>query len=571
MTMMLKNSTLVLTCATTVAALAFSSVPAAAQQRTSDVRVQELIREAARIAARGQTSTPTTAQLGGQTTAPASGPKIALTLEDAVKLTLERNLDIAVQRLNPEISDLAIATARAAYFPSLTSTVLTQGQTTASTNSIAGGAAAVGVTNDAANWNGGLAQNLRWGGGSYNLALNNTRSTSTSTVSLYNPSYTPLWTAQFTQPLLRNLTTDSNRQQLQISRLNRDISDVQLKATITNTVSNVRNAYWDYVFAVQSVDVAKQSLDLANKQVEDNQTRVQVGTMAPIDVVQAQAQAASALQNLVVAQANMRTSELALKRLIVSGTEDPNWNATIDPVDRPDFRPEAIDLDAAIRRALSQRTDLAIAQKDVQANDVTLKYLSDQTRPQADLVANYGLSGIGGTQLIRANNGVGTTSNPVVSTIPGNYFDSVSSLFGANYPRWTVQVNFSYPLGLSTQQASVARARVQLNQVQAQLKQIELQVATEVTNQAITIRSNAERVQAAQSARELAQRQLDAENSKFAVGMSTNYFVITAQNQLATAQNNELQAILNYRKSLVDFDRLQQTTLQNQNITLVGR
>jgi outer membrane protein TolC len=571
MTMMLKNSTLALSCAATFAALVFSNAPAAAQQRTSEVRVQELIREAARIAAGGQTSTPTTAQLGGQTTPATSGPKMPLTLEDAVKLTLERNLDIAVQRLNPEISDLGIATARAAYFPALTSTLLAQGQTTASTNSIGGGAAAVGVTNDAANWNGGLAQNLRYGGGSYSLTLNNTRATSTSTVSLYNPSYTPLWSAQFTQPLLRNFATDSNRQQLQVSRLNRDISDVQLKSTITNTVSNVRNAYWDYVFAVQSVDVAKQSLDLANKQVEDNQTRVQVGTMAPIDVVQAQAQSASALQNLVVAQAQMRTSELALKRLIVSGTEDPNWNVTIDPVDRPDFRPEAIDLDAAIRRALSQRTDLAIAQKDVQANDVTLKYLSDQTKPQADLQANYGLSGIGGTQLIRANNGVGTTTNPVTGTVPGNYFDSLSSLFGASYPRWTVQLNFSYPLGLSTQQASVARARVQLNQVQAQLKQIELQVATEVTNQAITIRSNAERVQAAQSARELAQKQLDAENSKFAVGMSTNYFVITAQNQLATAQNNELQAILNYRKSLVDFDRLQQTTLQSQNITLVGR
>src|SRR4029077_6369479 len=113
------------------------------------------------------------------------------------------------------------------------------------------------------------------------------------------------------------------------------------------------------------------------------------------------AQSASALQNLVVAQATMRTAELALKRLIVNGTQDPNWNATIDPVDRPDFRPEPVDLDAAIRRALSQRTDLMIAQKDVMMNDVTLKYLADQTRPQADVVANYGLSGIGGTQLIR--------------------------------------------------------------------------------------------------------------------------------------------------------------------------
>jgi outer membrane protein TolC len=571
MTMMLKNSPLVPSCAAMVAALAISTIPAAAQQRTSEVRVQELIREAARIAASGQTSTPTTAQQGGQTTAPAAGPKLALTLEEAVRLTLERNLDIAVQRLNPEISDLAVATARAAYFPSLTSTLLTQGITQGSTNSVAGGSAAQPVTQDAANWNGGIAQNLRYGGGNYSLTLNNTRSTTTAQTSFYNPFYQPLWTASYTQPILRNFGIDSNRQQLQITRINRDITDVQLKATITNTVSNVRNAYWDYVFAIQSVDVAKQTLDLANKQVEDNQTRVQVGTMAPIDVVQAQAQAASSLQNLVVSQAQMRTAELALKRLIVNGTQDPNWNATIDPVDRPEFRPEEIDLDAAIRRALSQRTDLQIAQKDVQVNDVTLKYLSDQTKPQADLVANYALSGIGGTQLIRQSSGVGTTSNPVIQTIPGGYGDALTSLFGANYPRWTVQLNFSYPLGLSTQQASVARARVQLNQVQAQLKQIELQVATELTNQAITIRSNNERVQAAQSARELAQKQLEAENSKFAVGMSTNYFVITAQNQLATAQNNELQAILNYRKSLVDFDRLQQTTLQSQNITLVGR
>jgi outer membrane protein len=449
--------------------------------------------------------------------------------------------------------------------------VATQSLTQASTNTITGGSIGSGITNGTGTWNGGVTQSIPWGGGNYTLTLNNSRGTSDAAIQRYNPSYTPVWSAQYVQPLLRGFRTDSIRQQLQVTKINRDISDVQLKATITNTVSNVRNAYWDYVFALQSVDVAKQSLDLANKQVEDNQTRVQVGTMAPIDVVQAQAQAASSLQNLVVAQAQMRTSELALKRLIVDGTQDPNWSATIDPVDRPEFRAETIDLDAAIRRALSQRTDLAIAQKDVQANDVTLKYLNDQTKPQADLQANYGLAGVGGTQIFRTGTGVAGDLGTVTETIPGGYGNALSSLWSGSFPRWTVGVNISYPLGLSSQQASVARARVQLNQVQAQLKQMELQVATELTNQAITIRSNAERVQAAQSARELAQRQLDAENSKFAVGMSTNYFVITAQNQLATAQNNELQAILNHRKSLVDFDRLQQTTLQSLNITIVGR
>src|SRR6266566_4176078 len=166
---------LMLSCAAAMAAIALSGASASAQQRTSEVRFQELIRQAAQIAASGQTSTPTTAQQGGQTTAPAAGPKVALTLEDAVKLTLDRNLDIAVQRLNPEISDLAVATVQAAYLPNLTSTLLAQGQTQASTNSIAGGTAAQAVTNDGTNWNGGLAQNLRKGGGTYSVSLNNTR------------------------------------------------------------------------------------------------------------------------------------------------------------------------------------------------------------------------------------------------------------------------------------------------------------------------------------------------------------------------------------------------------------
>jgi outer membrane protein len=142
-------------------------------------------------------------------------------------------------------------------------------------------------------------------------------------------------------------------------------------------------------------------------------------------------------------------------------------------------------------------------------------------------------------------------------------------LLHANYPTWTFALNVSYPLGTSAQESSLARARLQSNQVEAQLKQIELQIATDVTNAATSVQNNIERVQAAQAARDFAQKQYEAEQSKFEVGMSTNYFVVQSQRDLATAQNNELQAVLNYRKSLVEVERLQQTTLQNLNITLV--
>jgi outer membrane protein len=539
----------------------------------SENRIQELIRQAAERVANGQT----TVQPGGGTgqttqTTPAAGdtrPVVRLTLDDAVKAALDHNLDIAVQRLNPAINDIAIASLRAVYHPSLTSQIATQSQTNPSTSSIGGAAAGVGIDTGLTTYNGGIAQNIPWGGGGFNALLNNNKSTTAATTNLFNPAYNTNWSAQYTQPLLRGFRTDSTRQQLAVTKINRDISDVQLRSTITNTLSNVRNAYWDYVFAVQSVEVATQSVALAEQLVKDNQTRVEVGTMAPIDVVQAQSQAATQQQTLVAAQATRRTAELALKRLIVDGTGDPAWNASIDPIDRPDFLPETIDVDGAVRRALSERTDIDIARKNIDANTATLKYLNDQLLPQADLVGQYGLAGLGGTQLITSGTGVGG-SRQIIGTIPGGYNNALSTLVNGKYPRWAVALNLSYPLGTSAQEASVARARVQLNQVGAQLKQIELQVATDVTNAAITVRSNIELVHAAQVARDFAQQTMSAEQSKFEVGMSTNYNVILTQRDLATAQNNELQAVLGYRKSLVELERLQQTTLTSLNVTVLS-
>jgi len=547
--------------------LAVSGLAAPARAQVSEARIRELIKQAADPNSRLQT--PATAQPG---TTNDNRPVVGLTLDDAVKFALERNLDIAVQRLNPEINDIAYASIKSVYHPSVTSLISTQSTTAASTSTTSGGSAAgqpiiVGTTN----YNGGLAQSIPWGGGSATVTLNNPKNTTTSLNTLFNPTFQPSWSGTYVQPLFRNLTIDSTRRSLQVTKINRDISDVQLRATITNTLSNVRNAYWDYVFAVQSVDVARQSVALATQLVKDNQTRVEVGTMAPIDVVQAQSQAATQQQLLVAAIGSMRTAELALKRLIVAGTQDPNWNVRLDPTDRPDFRAEPIDVEAAVRRALSERTDLQTAKKNIEANDVTLRYLVDQMRPQVDLSATYGLVGLGGSQYTYATDAVGNTVNKIpTGIIPGGYGDALNTLFHSQYPRWTVAVNISYPLGVSSQDASVARARVQQNQVVAQTKQIELQVATDVTNSAINVQSGVERVQAAQAARELAQKTLEAEQSKFEVGMSTNYNVILAQRDLATAQSNELQSVLNYRKALVEFERVQSTTLSNLNVTVLS-
>jgi outer membrane protein TolC len=551
----------------TIAAVALAlAAPAGAQQLT-DAQIHDLVKQAtAHLAAAGQAGTQAPATSAPQAATPTQ-PTVRLTLDDAVKAALDHNLNIAVQRLNPEVQDVSIASLQSVYRPSLTSQLSTQTVNNPSTSTIGGGAAGAAIQQGLTTWNGGIAQSLPWLGGSYSLTLNNIKQTTSSNNTLFNPVYRPTWSFQLTQPLLRGRSIDGNRQSIQVTKINRDISDVQLRSTITNTLSNVREAYWNYVFAVQSVEVAQQQLNLANQLVADNQVRVQVGTMAPLDVFTAQSQAATARQNLTVAEGTMRTNQVALKQLIVAGTEDPLWNANIDPVDRPDFAPMNVDVEAAVKNALSARTDLQIAKKNLEANTVTTRYLREQLLPQADLVANYGWTGLGGTQFITQGSGLART---VVGTLPGGYGDALSTLFRNLYPQWTVTLNLSYPLGLSSAEATVARAKIQQTQNETQIKQIELQIATDVTNAATTIRSDAERVQAAQAARALAQQALDAEQAKFQVGMSTNYLVIQQQNALATAQNNELQAILNYRNAIVEFERLQQTTLQNLGVTIVS-
>jgi len=525
---------------------------------------QSSVQAAIRAAAQAPAQPPApTAPIPGQT-----GPRVPLTLDEAVKLALDHNLDIAVQRLNPTTFDLSLAGLRAVYNPTVTSNLQAQSTHNPATSTISGATAGTAVVAGADNVNVGMAKSFYRGGGNLAVALNNTRTTTTSLNASYNPQIVPNWSGTYTQPLMRNFKIDSNRQLLVVTKLNQDISDLQLQSTITNTTANVRNAYWDYVFALQSVEVAQQSLNLANELVRNNQTKVQIGTLAPIDVVQAQSQSAAQRQVLVTAQGTARTAEIALKRLLVDGTSDPLWSSTIDPVDRPDFSPAAVDVGAAILNAQSRRLDVMQAKKSLSINDVTMKYLENQTLPQADLVGRYGLTALGGTHLITSSDSV--NRGQVIGQEQFSYFDTLGTLFQSKFPQWTLSLNFSYPLGTSAQEASIARAKIQGNQVEAQLKQIDLQVATDVSNAGVNVQNAVERVQAAQAARDLAQQQLNAENSKFAVGMSTNFNIVQAQRDLATAQNNELQAILAYRKALVEFDRVQQTGTAG-NITIIGR
>jgi outer membrane protein len=541
--------------ASLLAVLACAVMPAhLLAQAPSTARVRELL---AQVASTQPTQPPATA---GATTAVET---IELKLEEAVALALDRNLDIAVERLNPQTYDLTIAALRATYKPVLSTTFGQNNVTQLPTNQLVGGAA---VQQDQTTVNVGGSQQIPWGGGSFALSFNNRRQDSTSSFNTFNPQYNSAFSALFTQPLLRNLKTDPTRTLLRVTAINRTISDLQLRNTITNILAGVRNAYWDYVYTIEALAVQQRSLDLAQKLLEDNRVRVEVGTLAPIDVVQAEAEVANRRQDIALVQAQMKTAELVLKRLIVSGTDDPRWRARLNPVDRPPLDRTPVDLESALRAALDKRLDLAQSRQTLAANGLSLQLLSNQRLPAADLVASYGLQGIGGTRFIR-DGGLG---GAITETIPGGYNDALRLLRDRDYPQWNVALTLSYPIGGSPADANYARAQVTVRQTQAQIKALELQIAAEVTNAASQMESNIQRVEAATAARELAQKRLEAETSKFEVGLSTNFFVVQAQRDLAEAENSELRARLDYQKSRVDFERAQQSSLEGAGISIIS-
>ena len=531
--------------------LAVTSARSVAAQSQEDARRDSLVREAvARFARESTVSAPTPASVHAVVHAVSVRE---LRLMDAVELALSQNLDIAVERLTPQATDFQLAGLRNSYRPLASSTIGVRSQVNPPTNQLNGGQR---VTNDTTTYNFGVAQEVPWGGGTFALTFNNSRLATSNLFANYNPTFSSTLTASYLQPLLRDFGIDNIRQQIAIAQINRDIGAETLRATIAQTIANVRNAYWELAYARAAVDVAQRSLELAQKLVEDNQARVEVGTLAPLDVVQAEAEAANRRHTVAQVEATLATAQLTLKRLLVTGTSDPLWTQELRATDVPQLDAPPLDIEGAVRTALEKRTDLATARKNLDSNDVTLRFWRNQTRPAVDLQVVYGAQGVGGTQFIREGTGLGSI---VTGTNPGGYNDALSLLRARDFPTWNAAVTVSYPIGGTNADGQYARTRVLRTQQSTRLRALELQVATEVTNAALQVQANVRRVEAARAARAFAERRLDAEQSKFEVGLSTNFFVVQAQRDLADAQNVELRALTDLQRALVTFERAQES------------
>jgi outer membrane protein len=478
-----------------------------------------------------------------------------LSVDEAVQLAAENNLGIEIARVNPLLEDLNTASIRTAWVPSFNTTLATTSAVSPNTGFLSG-AAGNSSTDKRFNSDVGVSQLLPWGG-NYSVGWTGARSTTNSIFTNFSPQLRSNLSLAFSQPLLRNFSIDNTRQQLLLSRKQREIVDVQLRQTLASTERAVRNAYWDLVYAIQFLQVQRQSLELAQENLRNTRARIEIGTTPPIDEIEPEAEVAQREEAVITAEAQIQTAEDALRMLIFDTTDPDFWSIGIEPTDIPAFELLSIDTDAAVRRALDVRSDMAQSRRALEQSDITLVYLRNQTRPELNADFDYSVAGVGGTQLIRT----GPIGGDVVDQTERSFGAVLGDLVSNDFPTWNARLTFRYPLGQSSQQAALARARLQYNQTLTELRQQELQIVRQVRDAARQVQTNQQRVVTTRRAREFAERRLEAEQRKLAAGTSTNYLVLQAQRDLAQARNTELNAIIDYQRSVVDFATVQEIPL----------
>lgn len=492
------------------------------------------------------------------------GPIRRMSIDEAVSTALKQNLDLEVQRINPELQALSIDQFKAAYTPNFVSTVSTSDATTPSTSFLSG-TGNTGTTNGRTLFNFGVSALTPWYGGSYDVRWNNSRNTTNNAFSTFNPQLNSSISATFSQPLLKNFKLNGTQQQLIVSQKNKEISDVQLQQSITLTERNVRNAYYDLTYAIGNLAVQRQSLGLAQQSLKDNRARVEIGTMAPLDIVQAEAEVATREEAVILAEAAIERQQDVIRTLVYNPSSPDFWTARIEPTDTVTFMPAAVDTEGAVKKALTERTDVVNARKNLEINDVNIRYFRNQSLPDVIASANYNASAIAGTQVVRARDPLtGLPTGAITSSTSVGYFNGLGSTLSGDFPGWSLQVDVSYPIGKSSQEAQLARAELQLKQANRQLQSLEMAVTTQVRDAARTVQTNAKRVDATRSSRALAERRLEAEEKKYQAGMTQNFFVLQAQRDLNVARNNELLALVEYAKSVVNYSAVQQSPLFGQ-------
>jgi outer membrane protein TolC len=487
---------------------------------------------------------------------------LALTLGDAIMRTLKNNYGVAIQILDPEISSLSVTKAREIFYPTLSFDYANRSTENASYSFLD---AAENVVTKYYSYAGQISQLLPFGG-TLSASLSNYRNNTNSNFQTINPRYSSTLRFDFQQPLLRGFGTKMTKYNILVSENNYEISEKSLEATVADIINTVTQAYWNLSYSIENLKVREQALQLAKDLLAKNQRAVEVGTLAPIEILSAQAEVATRQADILSAQADVKNNEDRLRTIINLPEAEMKLALPIKPLDTPQFIESKIEVDQALMTALENRPELKSLKVSVRNQDLNLSFAKNQLLPSLSLNASYWSPGISGDQILYSNNN--PLTGQVIGTIPGGISNAVKDALGMKYKNWSVGLSLDIPLNSVFSKAAYAQAKLSLDQAMLQLKNQEQVIYLEIRNGVRTAQTNYERVQAYKVARELAEQKLQAEEEKLRVGLSTNFLVLSYQRDLSNARISELRAIVDYLISQANLDTSMGTSLKNNNISI---
>jgi outer membrane protein len=485
-----------------------------------------------------RTTDPVTAETDQDVNNPRA---LQLSLDQAIRTSMERNLGVQLQSFEYQESGQSLRASYGIYDALATALIQEQSQERAVSSTIESSAGRTHTLNL------GVSQNLP-AGGDYSISVDNSRSTTSGGVSTVSPLYSPSVGLAVSQPLLRDFGIDINRRGITIARNNLGINHEVFRTQLMDTAVNVEVAYLTLAYARRAVDVVKDSLFLARDQARITQIRIDVGAAAPLEILQPRVTIATSEEQLIIATANVRTAEDTLRQLL--NLDPAEWDRPIIPTDPINYEPVSINVDEAVNRALQLRPEV---RQDVLTTDtrrVNYLYSRNQTLPSVDLNLNYGLAGLAG----KTEEFDPITHEPTgIRRIP--YGTGLRQIFEGDFPSWTIGFNVGVPITNIGARAEAKRAELDFRQSQLQQVETKQSIMIDVRGAARAVDTAARSIVATRAAREAAERNVDAERRRYENGMTTNFQVLSVQQDLSDARIRELNALVGYNQAVARYHR----------------
>jgi outer membrane protein TolC len=498
---------------------------------------------------------------------PAHGAERPLALEEAIRFALEKNEDIFVVRESAAAATAAVSGAKGAYNPLFTLDGAWRQSKVPVNSAFSGAPAGEGApTTKGVEGAAVLSQYLPTGA-DLSLRAISSRATTNGTFDLLSPAYETQVGVALRQPLLRNRAVDSSRLAIRVARADQKRSVAEVRLEVTETIAAVERAYWTLAAVRAEIGVREEAVRLAEKQLVETQSRIEGGAVPETEESQPRAEVERRRGDLLASQEAGSRAETELKLLILSDRDAELWQQTLVPELDRDVEIEGVDRAAAMERALAARPELAVASAAIERRDAESDFAGNRTRPALDAVVSYDRFGISG-----AGNPAASTVSGTPVVIPQDYVGdwgrSWEMLGDGDFDDVRAGLVLSFPIGNDGAQAEAAIAKHARRQAEADLTRARKSVRADVLNAAASLETAGQRIEAARAGREAAEVQLSAEQDRYDAGLSTNFLVLTRQNDLSNARLQEIAAHADYRKAHTELARATGTLLEQREVDL---